>query len=141
MKHYEKSHVSFGRRSGGSARRRARRSNSAQKQMAVAATKVHAAALSAILMFSSPPLEFTKSKMSLWQPRKCGWRGGVAKKIRRQQRSFCRTHFRCRHSDNLTFVNLSARTDNSKVADNAAVCAFACATATCFSSKFWASER
>ena len=45
----QKTHVSFGRRLGGNARRRARRSNSAQKQMAVAATKLHAAALSAML--------------------------------------------------------------------------------------------
>ena len=61
-------------------RQRARprcRSKGARKQIAVAATKVHAAALSAIGMFSSPPLEFTKSKMSLWQPRKCVRRGGV----------------------------------------------------------------
>ena len=65
--------------------------------------------------------------------------GAAARHIRRQQRHCCRTHFRCSHSDICSFMNLSVREDNLSVADNAAACAFACATATFVSSKFWAS--
>ena len=117
----------------------------ARAVQAAAATKVHAAALSAILMFSSPPLEFTKSKMSLWQPRKCGWRGGFWGGGEKYpppttpmpshalslppQRQFDIRQFERPHS---FFF---------EVADNAAACAFGGATATFVSSKFWASER
>ena len=46
--------------------------------------------------------------------------GSAASEIRRQQRHRRRTHFRCSHSDICSFVNMSAREENFKVADNAA---------------------